>query len=158
MKKELVASGSVYQREIGHSKFDSAMIWTDVMPYLESSEIRFWVEICHRANMTKFANGTFRATVIDLAKTTGTSRKHATEKIKSLVLIGFIKRYGENTNYYEIRYSAIKKLLGVLRLNPLCGAKLRKVRGNQNVENIKNKEVREACKLAKVKFTECDFL
>jgi hypothetical protein len=74
------------------------------------------------------------------------------------VEIGFVKRYRKKGYRYEISYSSITTLLNVLGLNPGCGRELRNIREQQNIDFIKNSEIRKACKAAGVEFTECDFL
>ncbi len=142
-------------KQCGHS---SVMIHPELLVYLKSSELLLWIEICRRANMTMFPDGSFVAEIKDMANSACIKERHAKDILTSLVEIGFIKRYRKKLYRYEVSYSSIQNLLGVLDMNPGCGRELRIIRGQQNIDFIKNMEVMKACKEAGVVFTECDFL
>lgn len=158
MKKELVGPGKVYQEQMKHCGHSSVMIHPELLVYLKSSELLFWIEICRRANMTKFPDGTFIAEIGDMARSVCMKERHAKDMLSSLVEIGFVKRYRKKWYRYEISYSSITTLLNVLDLNPGCGRELRNIREQQSIDFIKNSEIRNACKAAGVEFTECGFL
>ena len=158
MKQKLIDPGKVYQEQMKHCGHSSVMIHPELLVYLKSSELLFWIEICRRANMTKFPDGTFIAEIGDMARSVCMKERHAKDMLSSLVEIGFVKRYRKKGYRYEISYSSITTLLNVLDLNPGCGRELRNIREQQNIDFIKNSEIRNACKAAGVEFTECDFL
>ena len=114
MKKELVDPGKVYQEQMKHCGHSSVMIHPELLVYLKSSELVFWIEVCRRANMTKFPDGTFIAEIGDMARSVCMKERHAKDMLSSLVEIGFMKRYRKKGYRYEISYSSITTLLNVL--------------------------------------------